>query len=180
MDAGNRYNSGYAQGGRDASSIINSLERGSNGQITESIKMVTSSMGAAYSRGMTQAIVDYIGVQNNAIDAYNNGLSKDNKGNYSDPSQVKQRLNVVFESTVDLDAFQANQIGADFNTNSNYFMKADEWGSNFIGGKNVPGSTEIGNSIMNHHHPSWAPTNKLPKGNMNPSSAKRPVENPTD
>ncbi|OWP82601.1 hypothetical protein BWK59_14995 [Flavobacterium davisii] len=180
MDVENRYSSGYAQGGRDAASIVNSLERGSNGQITESIKIVTSSMGAAYSRGMTQAIVDYIDVQNKTIDAYNNSLEKDKKGNYLDSSKVKQRLNVTFEFTVDLDAFQANKVGADPNTNSNYFMKADGWESYFIGGKNVPESNEIGNSIMKHHHPSWAPTNRLPKGTMNPSSTKKSIENPTN
>jgi len=155
------------------------LERGADGQITESIKFVTSSMGAAYSRGMSQAIVEYVGEQNKIIDSYNNSLAKNKDGSYVDASLVKQRLNVVIESTTDLDAFQASQVGADKNSNSNYYMKSDGWESNFIAGEDVPGSTEIGNSNMKHHHPSWAPTNDLPKGKMNPSKSRSPVENPT-
>ncbi len=181
MDPINRYSSGYKQGRIDASSIVNSLERDSNGNITESIKIVTSSMGAAYSRGMTKAIVNYVKDENAAIDKYNNGLAKDNKGNYLDPSKVIQRLNVVFEFTLDLDAFQAKNIKADPNCDANYFMKADGWESYFIGGNNVPGSTEIGSSNMKHHHPSWAPTSDFPKGKMNPViSSRRPIENPTN
>lgn len=181
MDATNRYSSGYKQGKKDASAIVNSLERDSNGNITESIKMVTSSMGAAYSRGMTKAIVDYVKGENASIDMYNSGLAKDNKGNYLDPSKVKQRLNVVIEFTVDLDAFQAKNVKADPNSDKNYFMKANGWESNFIGGNDVPGSTEIGSSNMKHHHPSWAPTSDLPKGKGNPVySSKRPIENPTN
>lgn len=143
--------------------------------------MVTSSMGAAYSRGMTKAIVDYVKGENDAIDLYNNNLGKDKNGNYLDPSKIKQRLNVVIEFTVDLDAFQAKNVKADPNSDANYFMKANGWESNFIGGNNVPGSTEIGSSNMKHHHPSWAPTADLPKGKMNPvNSSKRPIENPTN
>lgn len=48
-----------------------------------------------------------------------------------------------------------------------------------VRGENVPGSTEIGNSNMKHHHPSWAPAKDLPKGKMNPSKAREPIENPT-
>ena len=180
MDPVNRYSSGYSQGKKDAANIVNSLERGSNGEITESIKVVTSSMGAAYSRGMTAAINDYVTDQNNIIDKFNNSLSKNKAGNYVEPSKVKQRLNVSIEFTVDLDAFQAKKVGADPNSQSNYFMKADGWESNFIGGNNVPGSTEIGSSNMKHHHPSWAPAGDLPKSTSNPTSSKKPIENPTN
>lgn len=181
LDASNRYKSGYIQGKKDAADIVNSLERGADGQIIESIKFVTSSMGAAYSRGMSKAIVDYVADQNKSIDAYNNSLARNEDGSYADPSLVKQRLNVAIEFTIDLDAFQAGQVGADLNSASNYFMKADGWESNFIAGENVPGSIEIGTSNMKHHHPSWAPVKDLPKGKMNPSPAKAkdPIENPT-
>jgi len=173
IDADYRYQSGLMQGKIDAADIVNSLERGADGQITESIKFVTSSMGAAYSRGMSQAIVDYVAGENKTIDSYNNGLAKNKDGSYADPSKVKQRLNVVIESTTDLDAFQASEVGADKNSNSNNYMK-----SGSILGGDVPGSTEIGNKNMGGHHPSWAPTKDLPKGKMNPSGSGT-KENPT-
>ena len=174
FDPRNRYKSGYMQGKRDAADIVNSLETDEHGNITESIKFVTSSMGAAYSRGMSQAIVDYVAEQNKSIDAYNASLEKNADGSYVDPSLVKKHLNVVIESTTDLDAFQPSSVGADPNANSNYYMK-----SGSILGGDVPGSTEIGDTEMGGHHPSWAPTDKLPKGKMNPSTSGT-KENPTE
>jgi RHS repeat-associated protein len=166
FDAKNRYRSGYMQGVRDASDIVNSLETDEHGNITESIKFVTSSMGTAYSRGMSQAIVDYVATQNKEIDAYNASLEKNADGSYVDASLVKKHLNVVIESTTDLDAFQASQVGANPNSDNNYYMK-----SGGILGGDVSGSTEIGNTNMGGHHPSWAPAEDLPKGKMNPSTS---------
>ncbi len=173
FDSENRYKSGYIQGVKDAADIVNSLERDEQGNITESIKFVTSSMGAAYSRGMSQAIVDYVAEQNKVIDAYNAGLEKNSTGGYVDGSLVKKNLNVVVESTTDLDAFQASQVGADPNSDNNYYMK-----SGGILGGDMPGSTEIGSKNMGGHHPSFAPAKDLPKGTMNPSTSGA-KENPT-
>lgn len=57
---GTRYSYGYKQGKKDAERIINSLERDNGGNITETIRIVSHSMGAAYSKGFAQALMDYI------------------------------------------------------------------------------------------------------------------------
>jgi RHS repeat-associated protein len=56
--SGDRYRMGKQQGEKDAAEIINSLAR-TGGVITESLKVVSHSMGGAYSKGFVQAIVDY-------------------------------------------------------------------------------------------------------------------------
>ena len=53
-----RYNAGYSVGEEQVAAIIQSLAK-SNGVITESIKVVTHSMGGAFGKGFIQAIVDY-------------------------------------------------------------------------------------------------------------------------
>ena len=55
----NRYFSGYGQGNDDAAMIVNNLERDKGGNIVESIKIITHSMGGAYGKGYAQAILDY-------------------------------------------------------------------------------------------------------------------------
>ena len=49
---------GYLQGKKDAKAIIASLEK-SNGVITESIKIITHSMGGAYGKGYAKALLEY-------------------------------------------------------------------------------------------------------------------------
>jgi hypothetical protein len=49
---------GKQQGEKDAADIIHSLAR-TGGVITESLKVVSHSMGGAYAKGFVQAIVDY-------------------------------------------------------------------------------------------------------------------------
>ncbi|MBB2147396.1 hypothetical protein [Pedobacter gandavensis] len=56
--SGDRYNMGKIQGSKDAEAIISSLTR-TGGVITESLKIVSHSMGGAYSKGFVQAIIDY-------------------------------------------------------------------------------------------------------------------------
>jgi hypothetical protein len=53
-----RIDAGYEQGQIDAAILINSLSR-TNGVITESLKIVTHIMGAAFGKGYIQAIVEY-------------------------------------------------------------------------------------------------------------------------
>ncbi|MDB5131500.1 MAG: pknD [Mucilaginibacter sp.] len=53
-----RMDAGHDQGEIDAGAIINSLAR-TNGVITESIKIIAHSMGAAYAKGLIKAIVEY-------------------------------------------------------------------------------------------------------------------------
>ena len=55
-----REKSGAIQGKADAASIIANLARDKNGNIIESIKVVTHSMGAAYAKGYIQAIINYV------------------------------------------------------------------------------------------------------------------------
>jgi RHS repeat-associated protein len=58
-NASNRHDIGYAQGQLDAESIIESLARDKGGNIVESIKVISHSMGGAYAKGYVQAIIDY-------------------------------------------------------------------------------------------------------------------------
>jgi RHS repeat-associated protein len=50
---------GYAKGVTDAKSIIANLERDKNGNITETVKLVSHSMGGAYAKGYAQGLLDY-------------------------------------------------------------------------------------------------------------------------
>src|SRR5690606_22966082 len=54
----NRVDAGYKQGAIDAAVLINSLAR-TNGVITESLKVVTHSMGSAFGKGYIKAIIEY-------------------------------------------------------------------------------------------------------------------------
>ena len=55
-----RYAAGANQGKEDAALIIENLARDKSGNITESIKIISHSMGAAFAKGYIQAIVDYV------------------------------------------------------------------------------------------------------------------------
>lgn len=50
---------GYKRGAVDAKDIINNLSRDENGNINETIKIVSHSMGGAYAKGYGQALLDY-------------------------------------------------------------------------------------------------------------------------
>lgn len=58
--AHNRWEYGYITGKTQASRIIQQLMRDANGNIIETIKVITHSMGSVFSKGYLQAIVDYI------------------------------------------------------------------------------------------------------------------------
>ena len=60
MGSKSRYDVGYISGLRDAKKIISQLARDANGNITESIKVISHSMGGAYAKGFLQALVEYI------------------------------------------------------------------------------------------------------------------------
>jgi RHS repeat-associated protein len=56
-----RSNSGYQQGKEDAKTIIANLARDkTTGEIVETIKIITHSMGAAYGKGYVNALQEYI------------------------------------------------------------------------------------------------------------------------
>jgi hypothetical protein len=54
-----RYAAGYSEGASDAATVISNLARDKNGNITESIKIVAHSMGAAYAKGYIAALMAY-------------------------------------------------------------------------------------------------------------------------
>ena len=55
-----RWNEGMHAGERDAEMIINNLARDKSGNIIESIKVVTHSMGGAYAKGYIASLKKYI------------------------------------------------------------------------------------------------------------------------
>lgn len=57
--AKDRREGGYAQGIVDAKTIIAKLQRDESGSITETIKIVSHSMGGAYAKGYTKALLYY-------------------------------------------------------------------------------------------------------------------------
>ena len=52
----NRYIKGYIQGKTDAAAIIAGLQKNADGKITETIKIVSHSMGGIYSKGFVSAL----------------------------------------------------------------------------------------------------------------------------
>lgn len=69
--ASGRYKAGYEQGALDAEKIIGGLARNEQGDIVETIKIITHSMGAAYGKGYLEALLFYInemGINNNIIE----------------------------------------------------------------------------------------------------------------
>jgi RHS repeat-associated protein len=55
-----RYVNGYMQAKNDAADIISNLKKDANGNITETIKIVSHSMGGVYSKGFVRGLQDYI------------------------------------------------------------------------------------------------------------------------
>ena len=75
-----RYGEGYLQGKKDAADIIANLQKDANGNIIESIKIVSHSMGGTYSKGFVQALTDYV-AQNNKTVADKLSIGEDAGGN---------------------------------------------------------------------------------------------------
>ncbi|SEM68306.1 RHS repeat-associated core domain-containing protein [Chryseobacterium taichungense] len=93
-----RITAGYEQGMREAENIIAGLERDkTTGEIIETIKIITHSMGGAYGKGYVAALKKY---------AKDNGLEK----------QVRITL------VADFDPFQASEIWADPNIDTRQFV----------------------------------------------------------
>ena len=85
-----RYVKGFEQGLMDAKSIIDNLARDKSGNIIETIKVVTHSMGGAYGKGLVAALKVYI-----------NTL----------PIALQKQIKITL--VVDFDPFQAGDIKAD-------------------------------------------------------------------
>ena len=75
LSPANRYIAGYLQGLYDAHNIFTNLKRDENGNIVETIKIVTHSMGGAYGKGYAQALMKYKSIFSSLNDDNLNGLS---------------------------------------------------------------------------------------------------------
>lgn len=89
-NAGTRMLLGFAAGVRDAKSIIENLARDKNGNIVETIKIVTHSMGTAYGKGFVMALKAYIKTL-----------------------PVEQQKQILISLVADFDAYQADELTAD-------------------------------------------------------------------
>jgi RHS repeat-associated protein len=97
--AGGRIALGYLKGKEDAATIIANLERDKSGNIIETIKIVTHSMGGAYGKGFLVALKEYIKTL--------------------PPEQQKQ---IKVEQVIDFDPYQGNGIIADGETPTFQFI----------------------------------------------------------
>ena len=109
-----RIASGYARGKKDAASVIAGLKRDPNdpNKITETIKVVTHSMGTAYSRGYTAALEQYV-------------------SEYNAKHKDAPLTGFQIETQVDIAAFQGSMLPADQNVKNRFFMSGDaDWVAN--------------------------------------------------
>lgn len=81
---------GHEQGERDAKIIIDNLERDKSGNVIETIKIVTHSMGGAYGKGFVRALKEYIATL-----------------------PIEQQKQIMISMVADFDPFQAGDIKAD-------------------------------------------------------------------
>ncbi len=101
-----RIQNGYFQGKRDAKSIIANLARDkTTGEIVETIKIITHSMGGAYGKGYVKALKEYIKT-----------LPKE--------QQYQIRITLV----ADFDPFQAGSLDADPNIYTQQFSHVGKKG----------------------------------------------------
>ena len=127
LDPGFRKRMGYNEGKKQAKEIINSLARDGKdpNKIIESVKFITNSMGAAFQRGFSLALSEYVFQYN--IDNPDSQLS-----------------GFEIEFTVDIAAFQGKDIGPDHFAANSYFMRSiDDIVAGFEGAK-IDGATELG------------------------------------
>lgn len=94
-----RTDEGYERGQQDAKTIIDNLERDKNGNVIETVKIVTHSMGAAYSRGFIKALKEYIKTL-----------------------PVTQQAQIKIEQIIDFDPFQASSLVNDGNIPTFQFL----------------------------------------------------------
>jgi RHS repeat-associated protein len=74
-DPAERRRGGYAQGIVDAKDIMANLQRDVNGNVTETVKIISHSMGGAYAKGYAQALLDY--AHKNKIKGFKTELEAD-------------------------------------------------------------------------------------------------------
>ncbi|MNS63467.1 hypothetical protein D3C72_965620 [compost metagenome] len=192
--AGNLYNVNRIEAGRHdgymmAEGLIANLKRDKNGFITETIKIVTNSMGTAYGRGYTTGVYEWVADENMRRTEYNNRLTgairsvnaRLEEGSIT-PSTATRLIGELgppkqpvpyfkFEIGVDLDAH--NVDWADPNIEGNYYMISNESDRNFFElhltkPKHVNGALRLGlkqdgTSEMRTHHSHGAPASLFPR-----------------
>ncbi|TXD64176.1 RHS repeat-associated core domain-containing protein [Polaribacter glomeratus] len=91
LSASNRRNAGKVQGAKDAARIIEAI-KDSNGNVVETIKIITHSMGGAYGKGYVKALKKYIKTL-----------------------PIEQQREIKITLVADFDPFNGNQLKADEN-----------------------------------------------------------------
>jgi hypothetical protein len=132
--SGQRFSQGYKDGRRVAASLIGSLARDPQGNITETIKIITHSMGGVYGKGFVSALKYYI---------------KTSK----DPQVRKALITLV----ADFDPFQAGgKLGkADKNIYTQQFINDGWWnifGAGWLANQEEEGANEVTNNENKTSH----------------------------
>lgn len=178
IDLTTRFNAGYKFGQIVAAGIIGSLQRDPNNpqHIVESVKFITHSMGAAFQRGMSLALVQYVIDYNKQVDAFNQDALDYNY--VCQCVDLKTRLTgFQIEFTVDIDPFQGSSLYKDFTADKNFYILADDTDKKssvfdkFVGSA-VPGAKQMGldangNTMMHGHWLSYAKDIEFPQGTRN-------------
>lgn len=97
--AGGRWALGYGSGAKDAKEIIANLARDKSGNIVETIKIITHSMGGAYGKGFVAALKTYIKT-----------LPKE------------QQKQILISLVADFDPYQAGDLTADPDIKTKQFI----------------------------------------------------------
>ncbi len=179
---------GFETGYSEAENIVSKLKVDSEGNIIESIKFVTNSMGTAFERGMSNGIVKWVAEENFKITMTNNLLelkkqevldsfqsgSIDFKEASTQlnslDSQKKPLLNVNIEMVIDLDSHQVSK--KDENAVESFYMLSNENGRNlavnlFVEIMAIEGAKQIGlnskgESLMRCHGGMCSPPEEMP------------------
>ncbi|MFB6454387.1 RHS repeat domain-containing protein [Chitinophaga sp. Hz27] len=122
--AASRMLYGYLAGAKDAKEIIANLARDKNGNIIETIKIITHSMGGAYAKGLVKALKEYI------------------KENHLD-QQVRITL------VADFDPYQGGELTSDPDIKTLQFIHKNNWnilGMGWLANGKEKGGVETPNS----------------------------------
>jgi RHS repeat-associated protein len=129
--AGGRVRLGYEQGQKDAETIVANLARDKSGNIVETIKIVTHSMGGAYGKGLVKALKEYIKTL-----------------------PIEQQKQILISLVADFDPYQAGDLTADPDIKTMQRNHKNGWnvlGMGWLGGNedqegNVDSKTNTGTS----------------------------------
>ena len=102
--AAGRFAVGYATATHDAKTIIDNLARDKSGNITETIKIITHSMGGAYGNGFVAALKAYIKTL---------------------PIELQKQIKIAL--VADFDPFQASGFNADPDIKTQQFKHKNSW-----------------------------------------------------